>query len=496
MEVMRRGGLPARIGGKIDYGIEKGKMPAKILVVDDDLQQRSDLAEMVQSFGFDVAMATDGEDALAKMASFRPNAILTDLVMAPMGGDALLKVLAERGDRTPTIVLTGFGSVDQAISFVHDLKAFWFLEKPVQAGVMRTLLDRALQQNQLIEETERLNRELSYRGVLDELTGDSPSMKEVFSLIQQVAPTTASVFICGESGTGKELVARAIHRLSPRNGGPFVAVNCAALPDTLVESELFGHEKGAFTGAVERRAGCFEQAHNGTLFLDEIGEMPIGTQAKLLRVIEESKVRRLGGRADLPFAVRVLAATNRAPDDAIKDNHLREDLFYRLNVFNIALPPLRERKQDIPSISASLLRDLNKKHSCRVTHLSGDVLARFNAASWPGNVRELRNVIERAVIMAGEGEIQLRHLSGASASSAVAAATPREVPPQTVSDDMLQMPVGARMEEVEEAYLRLTLKHTNDNKTRAAEILGLSLRTLHNRINAYGDTKAKIASAN
>jgi len=476
----------------------KGNMPAKILVVDDDLQQRTDLAEMVESLGFEVATATDGEDALAKLAAFRPNAILTDLVMAPMGGDALLKVLAERGDRTPTIVLTGFGSVDQAISFVHDLKAFWFLEKPVQAGVMRTLLERALQQNRLIEETELLNRELSYRGVLGELTGDSPSMKEVFSLIQQVAPTTASVFICGESGTGKELVARAIHRLSPRNGGPFVAVNCAALPDTLVESELFGHEKGAFTGAVERRAGCFEQAHNGTLFLDEIGEMPIGTQAKLLRVIEESKVRRLGGKADMPFAVRVLAATNRMPDDAIKNNHLREDLFYRLNVFNIALPPLRERKQDIPSISASLLRDLNKKHGCRVTHLAGDVLARFNAASWPGNVRELRNVIERAVILAGEGEIQLRHLSGATASSAAAsaAAAPREAAPQTVSDDMLQMPVGAKMEEVEEAYLRLTLKYTNDNKTRAAEILGLSLRTLHNRINAYGDMKTKIAGAN
>jgi DNA-binding NtrC family response regulator len=471
-------------------------MPAKILVVDDDLQQRSDLAEMVESLGYEVVTASDGEDALAKVASFRPNAILTDLVMPRVDGIALLKVLAERGDRTPTIVLTGFGSVDQAISFVHDLKAFWFLEKPVQVGVMRTLLERALQQNRLIEETERLNRELSYRGVLDDLTGDSPSMKEVFSLIQQVAPTTASVFICGESGTGKELVARAIHRLSPRNGGPFVAVNCAALPDTLVESELFGHEKGAFTGAVERRAGCFEQAHNGTLFLDEIGEMPIGTQAKLLRVIEESKVRRLGGKADLPFAVRVLAATNRAPDDAIKDNHLREDLYYRLNVFTIALPPLRDRKQDIPSISAALLRDLNKKHGCRVTHLGADVLARFQAASWPGNVRELRNVIERAVILAGEGEIQPRHLSGASASAAApAAGTPREAQPLPVPDNVLQMPVGARMEEVEEAYLRLTLKFTNDNKTRAAEILGLSLRTLHNRVNAYGELKTKSVAA-
>jgi DNA-binding NtrC family response regulator len=457
-------------------------MPAQILVVEDDLQQRSDLAEMVESLGFEVATACDGEDALAKLKSFPASVILTDLVMPRMDGVALIKTLAEQGDRTPIIVLTGFGSVDQAISFVHDLKAFWFLEKPVQSAVMQTLLDRALQQNQLIAETQRLNRQLSYRGVLDELTGDSPSMKEVFSLIQQVAPTTASVFISGESGTGKELVARAIHRLSPRNAGPFVAVNCAALPDTLVESELFGHEKGAFTGAVERRAGCFEQAHNGTLFLDEIGEMPIGTQAKLLRVIEESKVRRLGGRNDMPFAVRVLAATNRAPEDAIRNNRLREDLYYRLNVFHISLPPLRERKQDIPSIASALIRDLNLKHGCRVTHLNPDVLQRFNLNSWPGNVRELRNVIERAVIMAGEGEIQLAHLPGGLAP-------PRRAVPPSDSDNVLHMPVGARMEEVEEAYLHLTLKYANDNKTRAAEILGISLRTLHNRILAYGQEK-------
>jgi transcriptional regulator with PAS, ATPase and Fis domain len=261
------------------------------------------------------------------------------------------------------------------------------------------------------------------------------------------------------------------------------------LPDTLVESELFGHERGAFTGAVERRAGCFEQAHNGTLFLDEIGEMPIGTQAKLLRVIEESKVRRLGGKSDMPFAVRVLAAMNRVPEEAIRNNRLREDLYYRLNVFQISLPPLRDRKEDIPSISAALIRDLNKKHDCRVTHLHPAVLQRFNAGSWPGNVRELRNVIERAVIMAGQGEIQLAHLPGAMAP------VQRDATAPTTSGDVLQMPVGARMEEVEEAYLRLTLKHTNDNKTRAAELLGLSLRTLHNRISSYSNGKARSAGA-
>ena len=263
-----------------------------------------------------------------------------------------------------------------------------------------------------------------------------------------------------------------------------------------MESELFGHEKGSFTGAVERRAGCFEQAQNGTLLLDEIGEMPIGTQAKLLRMIEESKVRRLGGTVDIPCAVRVLAATNRPPDQAIRSNHLREDLYYRLNVFHISLPPLRDRRQDIPSIAAAQIRDLNKKHNCRVTHLNPEVTRWLTEHPWPGNVRELRNVLERAVIMAGEGEVQLRHISGPGSRRVSSSAPPREVPPQTVSDDVLRMPVGARMEEVEEAYLRLTLKHTNDNKTRAAEILGLSLRTLHNRINSYSEPKIKSAGAN
>jgi DNA-binding NtrC family response regulator len=466
-------------------------MSARILIVDDDEEQRSDLAEMVKSLGYDVTTAADGRAALAALAQAPVSAILTDLVMPIMDGTALLKELAARGDRTPTVVLTGFGSIDQAISYVHDLNAFWFLEKPVQPGVMRTLLERALEQNQLLKEAERLNSFLSYQGILCDLVGDSPCMKEIFSLIRQVAPTSASVLISGESGTGKELVARAIHSLSPRNGGPFVAVNCAALPESLMESELFGHEKGAFTGAAERRLGCFEQAQNGTLLLDEIGEMPIGTQAKLLRVIEESKVRRLGGNSDIPIAVRVLAATNRAPEKAVKDNQLREDLYYRLNVFHIELPPLRDRKQDIPSIATSMIRDLNKKHGCRVTHLSQDALEWLAAGSWPGNVRELRNVIERAVIIASEGEIQLRHLPGAVRA-------PQPVAPPVaagVPDNVLQVPVGGKLSDVEQAYLELTLKHTRNNKKRAAEMLGLCLRTLHNKLRLYESTKAHGAMA-
>jgi len=462
-------------------------LPTNILVVDDDAGQRSDIAELVESLGYRATVAADGREALAKLASFTPSAILTDLVMPHMDGMALLKELAARGNRTPTIVLTGFGSPDRAISVVHDLKAYWFLEKPVQPGVLRTLLERAIQQYQLVAETERLSRQLSYQGVLGDLVGDSPCMQELFSLIRQVAPTTASVLISGESGTGKELVARAIHSLSPRSGGPFVAVNCAALPESLMESELFGHEKGAYTGAVERRAGCFEQAQGGTLLLDEIAEMPIGTQAKLLRVIEESKVRRLGGTHDIPIAVRVLAATNRPPDKAVQNKLLREDLYYRLNVFHLCLPPLRERLQDIPAVAGALIRDLNKKHGCRVTDLAPEVLQRLQASAWPGNVRELRNVIERAVIMAGKGEIQLRHLP-----AAIAALKPT---PHLAPDDVLYLRAGSLMSEVEEAYLKLTLKHTNNNRRQAAELLGLCLRTLHNKLREYEGTKAMGAAA-
>jgi DNA-binding NtrC family response regulator len=479
----------------------QGMSVGQILVVDDDADQRSDLAEMVASCGFEVTTAADGKEALAKISSRPVSAVVTDLVMPRMDGLALLREMADRGDRIPTIVLTANGTIDNAISVVHDLKAFWFLEKPVQQGVLRTLLERALEQRHLIDETDRLQRQLSYTGVLGEMIGESPAMQEIFFAIRQVAPTTASVLITGESGTGKELVARAIHALSPRSNGPFVAVNCAALPESLMESELFGHEKGAFTGAVERRPGCFEQAQNGTLLLDEIGDMPLGTQAKLLRVIEESKVRRLGGSTDIPISVRVLAATNRQPEKAIEEKHLREDLYYRLNVFHMSLPPLRARKSEIPAISAALIRDLNRKHGCRVTGLSNDVLARFQEASWPGNVRELRNLIERAVIVAVEGEIQLRHLPGTAVSTAagVPAAAVRPAAavvasPEALPQDVLQVKVGMRMADVEEAFVRLTLKHTNNNKRKSAQLLGLCLRTLHNKLRAWdGGGKKTVA---
>ncbi len=312
-------------------------------------------------------------------------------------------------------------------------------------------------------------------------------MQELFALIERVAPSNVSVFITGESGTGKELVARTLHALSPRKARPFVAVNCAAIPETLIESEIFGHEKGAFTGAMERRAGCFELAEEGTLLLDEIGEMPIGTQAKLLRVLEERTLRRLGSKVESPVDVRVLAATNKDPADAVADGHLRADLFYRLNVFNIHLPPLRQHKEDIPAIVESMIEDMNRKHDRRITGVDSTMMVHLMASEWPGNVRELRNTIERAVVLGGEGLLEARHLPpgfGKSIERIV------ELPAR---ENGIRIEIGSTIDQAERLLILKTLDSHGNNKTRAAETLGISLKTLHNKLKEYGSASADAA---
>ena len=358
----------------------------RILIVDDEEAQRNGLASIVSAWGFHADTAFDGQDALEKLAESTPNVILTDLKMPRVDGFELLRRINSSGTKVPAIVLTAFGNLETAIETIHNLGAFWFLEKPIQPAALRVLLDRALSMSKLQKKTEVLERSLATSGSLGEMVGSSAVMKQVFSLISQVAPSKAAVLVTGESGTGKELVARAIHSLSPRANGPFVAVNCAAMPESLMESELFGHEKGAFTGAVERRAGCFELAEHGTMLLDEIGDMPIATQAKLLRVLEDSKVRRLGARAEVTVDVRIIAATNKNLEDAIKKGEFREDLYYRLNVFQLLLPPLRERMDDIPNIASRLVEGLNKKHECKATDLAPDALAALMAHRWPGKI--------------------------------------------------------------------------------------------------------------
>jgi DNA-binding NtrC family response regulator len=454
---------------------------ARILIADDEENQRAGLAKMIQSWGYAVETAADGQEALDKLSQIPCHVLVTDLMMPRMDGFELLKRMKLQGGAPPSIVLTAFGNIETAVQTVHDLGAFWFFEKPIQPSALKVLLERAANQSKLEEETERLKRQLTYKGVLVDLVGACPAMQQVFSLIQQVAPSKAAILIGGESGTGKELVARAIHHLSPRKNGPFVAINCAALPETLMESELFGHEKGAFTGAVERRAGCFELAQGGTLLLDELGEMPVGTQAKLLRVLEDSYVRRLGGKAEIAVDVRVIASTNKVIEEALRKGELREDLYYRLNVFQMMLPPLRQRVGDLPMLTEALVEALNKKHETRVVDVSPDVMEQFRRYSWPGNVRELRNVLERAVILAGEGTIRAHHLPqdfGVAPGS-------RPVAP-VIEPDVVRLPVGTTVGEAEKALIQLTLQHTKNNKTRAAEILGISLKTLFNKLKEYG----------
>jgi DNA-binding NtrC family response regulator len=461
--------------------------PLKVLIVDDEATQRSGLAAMVSAWGMTPFTAADGQEALDKLAESPVEVVVTDLNMPGMDGFEFLRRMRESGEMPPTIVVTAYGSVETAVKVVHEMDAFWFLEKPIQAGVLQTLLRRAGSQAGLRAEKRSLERQLGYKGALGELVGTSPRMQEVFALTEQAGPAKTCVLITGESGTGKEVVARTLHGLSPRRDGPFVAINCAALPETLIESELFGHEKGSFTGAFERRAGCFELAERGTLLLDEIGEMPMPTQAKLLRILEDSKVRRLGGKGEFEVDVRVIAATNKAPEEAVRDGRLRADLYYRLNVFHIHLPPLRDRKGDIPAMAEALLAALNRKHECRVAGPSKDVLEAFDRHDWPGNVRELRNVLERAVILAGEGSIEPRHLPAFLRDPAVpAAAASPEAAAAGEEAGIVRFPVGTTVEEAEKALILRTLEHTHNNKTRAAVVLGISLKTLHNKLKEYG----------
>jgi DNA-binding NtrC family response regulator len=459
-------------------------VPGRVLIVDDDERQRMALAAILSESDFETRTAVDGQDAIERLATFSADVIVADLIMPRMDGFELLRHLKERGDLTPAIALTGFGSMEKALSVVHDLGAFWFLEKPVEPRTFKILLDRAIRYKRSLQRTDELKRDLSLHGVLGDLVGTSPAMQQIFSLIRQVAPTTAPVLISGESGTGKELVAREIHKCSPRCDGPFVAINAAALPETLVESELFGHEKGAFTGAMERSAGCFEQAHGGTLLLDEISEMPPSTQPKLLRVLEDLKVRRLGGKHEIAVDARVLAATSHQ-----LGTHLRQELYYRLSVFQIEVPPLRDHKEDIPSIVEVMLRNLNKKHSTRVTGVDAEVLDLLQRYDWPGNVRELRNVMERGAIMAGEGSIRLSSLP----SPAFAVNPGSHSAAASVGEGPVMLQPGQPLTKLEEAYIKLTLDHVRGNRKLAAEMLGISLRTLQNRIAAFRE-EAKTAA--
>lgn len=452
--------------------------PTKVLIVEDEVHALTGLAELISGWGYRTETARDGVEGYEKALAWDPAIVVTDLKMPRMDGLGLLTKLTETDSKMAVVVLTAQGSVELAVDAMK-LGAYDFISKPVEPTRLKTILANATRQLDTELELEVTRRQLRQSGVLGSLVGHSHPMQAVFGLIERIAPSNVSVLITGESGTGKELVARTLHDLSDRKARPFVAVNCAAIPETLMESEIFGHEKGSFTGAVERRAGCFELAEEGTLLLDELGEMPIGTQAKLLRVLEDRKLRRLGARTEQEINVRVLAATNRDPEEAVAAGQLRSDLFYRLNVFHIHMPPLRDHREDIPDMAEAMLVEMNQKHGRRVAGLSAAVLERFQQHDWPGNARELRNLMERAVILAHDGElIEIAQMPVGLSRAAVPVTHATEA-------NSVSIRVGATVSEAERLLILRTLDHTGQNKTRAAEILGVSLKTLHNKLKEY-----------
>src|ERR1700719_3541429 len=457
---------------------EKPTLP-RILIVEDEDNARKGYEALLRRWNFEVIGVASGEEALAKFQDFQPSVILLDVELPGMNGLNLLTHLGEEIQRIPVIIITGRGSDERVVQAI-EAGAYWYIEKPLKPPVLRALLDSALGRVRDQQAVAALTKELRDAGKLGVLVGASRPMQEVMRQVEMASPSTASVLITGETGSGKEMVARSIHMLSPRAERPCVAINCSAIPESLMESEIFGHEKGAFTGAAERRIGCFELAEGGTLLLDEIGEMPAPTQAKLLRVLEDHKVRRLGSKVETPVDVRVLAATNKEPEQAVAKGELRQDLYFRLNVFHILLPPLRDHKEDIPLLVEHILREINVKHGRHVRGVNPDVLDLFASYSWPGNVRELRNVLERAAIVSDRDLIGRASLPTDFGHAPAAAASELAA---------LRFPLGTTVEAAERELILQTLASTN-NKTRAAELLGISLKTLHNKLKEYEAAKA------
>jgi DNA-binding NtrC family response regulator len=448
-----------------------------ILIVDDEPDSRDALQTLLGTWGYATEIASEGREALQKAAALRPSVVVTDLMMPDMDGLGLLTALQQEMPRVPVIILTGRATVDTAVGAMRQ-GAYDYLTKPVDLDRLRLLIEKALERGRTLDEITILRRRVKDVWGIGRLIGRSVPMQEVHRLIEQAAATPAPVLIHGETGTGKELVARTLHELSARASGPFVAVNCAAMPETLLESEIFGHERGAFTDARDRREGCFELAHGGTLLLDEVAEMAPGTQAKFLRVLEEGSFRRLGGKTEINVDVRVVAATNKDPVTAMKEGEFREDLYYRLNVFTLAVPPLRQRIEDIPLLVTGFIEEFNGKYDKRITGVDDATLKLLMSHAWPGNVRELRNTVERAFIACDGDVITAKVLPGTSPVAPVAS--------WSGDADVVTAPIGLPLREVEKQFVLRTLAAENNNKTRAADRLGISTKTLHNMLQRWG----------
>lgn len=449
----------------------------RILVVDDEPSARTGLEKLLASEGYRVWSAEDGESALVLMDEIAPDIVVTDLKMPGMDGLALLERIRARNPALPVIVVTAFGDVSSAVAAMRRGAAD-YLTKPIDLDALLLGVERALRHNHLLAEAEHLRRQVQEQNEegLQGLTGASPAMLSVYRTVRQIASSRATVLVTGESGTGKGEIARAIHALSPRVKEPFVTLQCASLAESLLESELFGHEKGAFTGAEKRRIGRFEQAHGGTLFLDEVGEIPLPTQVKLLRVLQERTFERVGGNDPIKVDVRVIAATNRKLEEDVKKGSFREDLYYRLHVIHIEMPPLRARSGDVVLLANSFLQRFARENGKSVHSLSDGARLRILAHAWPGNVRELENAIERAVVMS-HGETLLEE------------DLPTNVSPTSPALG-IRIP-GSTMAEVEKHVIMSTLAAMDGSTKKTAEALGISVRTVQYRLAQYGHVESR-----
>jgi two-component system NtrC family response regulator/two-component system response regulator HydG len=464
-----------------DETIQAEHPRVRVLVVDDEENALGALADILRDEGYEVATTKDGEEALAAADSFAPAVVLADLRMPKMDGLELMEKLRERGSEAKVVVMTAHGSVATAVKAMK-MGAADYLTKPLDADELLVVLRKVLDHSALEREAENLRELASERVSFERLVGRSPEMQNVFELVKRAAPTKATVLILGESGTGKELIAEAIHARSPRSRGPFVKVNCGALPETLLESELFGHEKGSFTGALARREGRFEAADKGTLFLDEIGDIPPSVQIRLLRFLQSREFERVGGNTTYSVDVRVIAATNRDLKKAVAEGRFREDLYYRLNVVAIEVPPLRARASDLPLLVDHFVRKFARQYERAVIALSPAALQAVVAYGWPGNVREMENAIEHAVVLCDGTTIQAEHLP----QSIAATSRPVGAPPPTG----IQIP-GSPMSEIEREAIMRTIEAVGGSNARAAEILGISVRKIQYRLREWGVQRSR-----
>jgi two-component system NtrC family response regulator len=444
----------------------------RILVVDDEQNARAALRTILTEEGYDIAEAADGEEGLARLQEWGPDLVLADVRMPRMDGLTLMRKAKEIGSEATFVMMTAFASIETAVEAVKA-GAENYLVKPLDVSAVLVFLAKALEKRQLVREAANLRERVRERFRLEGMVGESPELAAVYNVVRQAAPTKATVLILGESGTGKELIAQALHELSPRKEKAFVKVSCAALSETLLESELFGHERGSFTGAVGRKEGRFELADGGTLFLDEIGEISPTVQVKLLRALQTREFERVGGTQTIKVDVRVVAATNRDLAAQAKTGHFREDLFYRLNVVAVTLPPLRNRKGDIPALAAHFIDKYAKNYGKTIDGLAPGTLNALLSHDWPGNVRELENAIERAVVLCKESQLTADDLP----------ATLRG--PRPTSRDVGGLIPGATMDEIEREAILRTLEIVDGSTSRAAEVLGISVRKIQYRLKEY-----------